>query len=155
MSGHSKWSTIKRKKAVIDAKRGKVFTKLINEIMIAARMGGADPDSNPRLRSSIQTAKGSNLPNEKIDRAIARGAGDLEGVTYDEVTYEGYGSGGVAILVDALTDNLNRTVAEVRSAFNNLREFMFQRVYIPEDRGLQGRTARKIIRLLAHQQGSQ
>jgi YebC/PmpR family DNA-binding regulatory protein len=118
MSGHSKWSTIKRKKAVIDAKRGKVFTKLIKEIMIAARMGGGDVDANPRLRSAVQTARGSNLPNDKIERAIQRGTGDLEGVSYEEVTYEGYGPGGVAILVDALTDNLNRTVAEIRSAFN-------------------------------------
>jgi YebC/PmpR family DNA-binding regulatory protein len=118
MSGHSKWSTIKRKKAVIDAKRGKVFTKLIKEIMIAARMGGGDADANPRLRSAIQTARGSNLPNDKIERAVLRGSGDLEGVSYDEVTYEGYGPEGVAILIDALTDNGNRTVAEVRSAFS-------------------------------------
>lgn len=118
MSGHSKWSTIKRKKAVVDAKRGKVFTKLIKEIMIAARMGGGDADANPRLRSAIQTARGSNLPNDKIDRAIKRGTGELEGVHYEEVTYEGYGPEGVAILVDALTDNGNRTVAEVRSSFN-------------------------------------
>jgi len=118
MSGHSKWSTIKRKKAVIDAKRGKVFTKLIKEIMIAARMGGGDVDANPRLRSAVQTARGSNLPNDKIDRAIQRGTGELEGVSYDEVTYEGYGPEGVAILIDALTDNGNRTVAEIRSAFN-------------------------------------
>jgi len=118
MSGHSKWSTIKRKKAVIDAKRGKVFTKLIKEIMIAARMGGGDADANPRLRSAIQTARGSNLPNDKIERAIKRGTGELEGVNYEEVTYEGYGPEGVAILVDALTDNGNRTVAEVRNSFN-------------------------------------
>lgn len=118
MSGHSKWSTIKRKKAVIDAKRGKVFTKLIKEIMVAARLGGGDADSNPRLRSAIQTARGSNLPNDKIDRAIKRGTGELDGVSYEEVTYEGYGPEGVALLVDALTDNVNRTVAEVRSAFN-------------------------------------
>lgn len=118
MSGHSKWSTIKRKKAVIDAKRGKVFTKLIKEIMIAARMGGGDADANPRLRSAMQTARGANLPNEKIERAIKRGTGELEGVSYEEVTYEGYGPDGVAILVDALTDNGNRTVAEVRNSFN-------------------------------------
>ncbi len=118
MSGHSKWSTIKRKKAVIDAKRGKVFTKLIKEIMIAARMGGGDADANPRLRSAIQTARGANLPNDKIERAIKRGTGELEGVSYEEVTYEGYGPEGVAILVDALTDNGNRTVAEVRNSFN-------------------------------------
>jgi YebC/PmpR family DNA-binding regulatory protein len=118
MSGHSKWSTIKRKKAVIDAKRGKVFTKLIKEIMIAARMGGGDADANPRLRSAVQTARGSNLPNDKIERAVLRGTGDLEGVRYDEVTYEGYGPEGVAILVDVMTDNGNRTVAEIRSAFS-------------------------------------
>lgn len=118
MAGHSKWSNIKRKKAVVDAKRGKVFTKLIKEIMVAARMGGGDPEANPRLRSAIQTSRGSNLPNDKIERAIARGTGDLEGVSYEEVTYEGYGPEGVALLVDALTDNVNRTVAEVRSSFN-------------------------------------
>ncbi len=118
MAGHSKWSNIKRKKAVVDAKRGKVFTKLIKEIMVAARMGGGDPEANPRLRSAIQTSRGSNLPNDKIERAIKRGTGELEGVNYEEVTYEGYGLDGVAILVDALTDNVNRTVAEVRSSFN-------------------------------------
>ena len=118
MAGHSKWSNIKRKKAVVDAKRGKVFTKLIKEIMVAARMGGGDPEANPRLRSAIQTSRGSNLPSDKIERAIARGTGDLEGVNYEEVTYEGYGPDGVALLVDALTDNVNRTVAEVRSSFN-------------------------------------
>lgn len=117
MSGHSKWSTIKRKKGAIDAKRGKIFTRLIKEITVAARMGGGDPDGNPRLRSAIQAGRGSNLPKDKIDLAIKRGTGELEGVSYDEVTYEGYGPDGVAILVDAMTDNTNRTVSEVRSAF--------------------------------------
>lgn len=117
MSGHNKWSTIKHKKAAVDAKRGKIFTRLIKEITVAARLGGGDADGNPRLRSAIQAARGANMPNDKIDKAILRGTGDLEGVSYDEVTYEGYGPDGVAILVDAMTDNTNRTVSEVRSTF--------------------------------------
>ncbi len=114
MSGHSKWSTIKRKKGALDAKRGKIFTKLIKEITIAARLGGGDPDGNPRLRTAIQTAKASNMPQDNITRAIAKGTGDLEGVSYEEGTYEGYGPGGVALLIAVLTDNRNRTGAEVR-----------------------------------------
>ena len=118
MSGHSKWSTIKRKKGAADAKRGKVFTKIIKEIMVAARMGGGDANSNPRLRSAVLAAKAENMPRDNIDRAIKKGTGDLEGVNYEEITYEGYGPGGVAMLVQVLTDNKNRTVADVRHIFS-------------------------------------
>jgi YebC/PmpR family DNA-binding regulatory protein len=117
MSGHSKWSTIKHKKAAKDAKRGKIFTKLIKEITVAARLGGGDVNANPRLRTAVLTARQSSMPADNIDRAIKKGTGELEGVTYEEVTYEAYGPGGVAILVHALTDNRNRTVAELRSLF--------------------------------------
>ncbi len=117
MSGHSKWSTIKRKKGANDAKRGKIFTKLIKEITVAARMGGGDPEGNPRLRSAITAAKSENMPKDNIERAIKKGTGDLEGVNYEEITYEGYGPGGVAVLVECLTDNKNRTVADVRHFF--------------------------------------
>jgi len=118
MSGHSKWATIKRKKAVIDAKRGKIFTKLIKEITIAARHGGGDPAGNPRLRLAVDNAKSQNMPQDNIDRAIKKATGELEGVTYHELTYEGYGPAGVAILVEVATDNKNRTVAEVRHLFS-------------------------------------
>lgn len=118
MSGHSKWATIKRKKAAIDAKRGKIFTKLIKEITIAARHGGGDPAGNPRLRLAIDNAKAQNMPQDNIDRAIKKATGELEGVTYHELTYEGYGSAGVAVLVEVATDNKNRTVAEVRHLFS-------------------------------------
>jgi YebC/PmpR family DNA-binding regulatory protein len=114
MSGHSKWSTIKHKKAALDAKRGKVFTKIIKELMVAAKTGGSDSDSNPRLRQAISTAKASNMPNDTMTRAIQKGAGELEGVNYEETSYEGYGPGGVAIMMDIMTDNKNRTVAEIR-----------------------------------------
>ena len=116
MSGHSKWSSIKHKKAKTDAARGKAFTKLIREITVAARQGGGDPDANPRLRLAIQAAKGQNMPNENIQRAVKKGAGDTDGANFDEITYEGYGPGGVALMIDALTDNRNRTTAEVRHA---------------------------------------
>jgi YebC/PmpR family DNA-binding regulatory protein len=118
MSGHSKWHTIKHKKGALDAKRGKLFTKLIKEIAVAARTGGGDPDSNARLRKAISDAKGANMPNDTIDRAVKRGTGELEGVNYEEITYEGYGPGGVAIMVDSMTDNRNRTVAEIRHIFS-------------------------------------
>jgi len=118
MSGHSKWSTIKRKKGAADAKRGKAFTKIIKEIMVTARMGGGDINSNPRLRSAVLAAKAENMPKDNIDRAIKKGTGELEGVTYEEITYEGYGPGGVAMLVQVLTDNKNRTVADVRHVFS-------------------------------------
>ena len=118
MSGHNKWSSIKHKKAAVDAKRGKVFTRYIREITVAARAGGDDPDANPRLRSAITAAKGVNMPKDNIDRAIARGAGGGEDSNIDEIRYEGYGQAGVAILVDCMTDNRNRTVSDVRSAFN-------------------------------------
>ncbi len=118
MSGHSKWSTIKRKKGAIDAKRGKIFTRLIKEITVAARMGGGDPDANPRLRSAIATAKTENMPKDNIERAIQKGTGELEGAVYEEITYEGYGPGGVAVLVDCMTDNKNRTVADIRYYFS-------------------------------------
>ncbi len=114
MSGHSKWSTIKRKKGAADAKRGKIFTRLMREITVAAKMGGGDPSGNPRLRTAIDAAKAQNMPKDNIERAIKKGTGELEGVTYDEVTYEGYGPGGVAFLIECLTDNKNRAAAEVR-----------------------------------------
>ncbi len=119
MSGHSKWSTIKHKKAAKDAKRGKIFTKLIREITVAARMGNSgDPNFNPRLRTAIAAAKSASMPADNIERAIKKGTGDLEGATYEDVTYEGYGPGGVAILVNCLTDNRNRTVSSIRATFN-------------------------------------
>jgi len=118
MSGHSKWSTIKRKKGVVDAKRGRIFTKVIKEVTIAARMGGGDPDGNPRLRSAMAAAKNANMPLDNVERAIKKGTGDLEGVVYEEVNYEGYGPGGVAVLVETVTDNRNRTVSEVRHLFS-------------------------------------
>ncbi len=117
MSGHSKWHTIKHKKGATDAKRGKIFTKLIKEITVAARTGGGDEAANARLRKAVSDAKGANMPNETIDRAIKRGTGDLEGVNYEEITYEGYGIGGVAVLIETMTDNRNRTVAEIRHIF--------------------------------------
>ncbi len=117
MSGHSKWSTIKRKKGANDAKRGKMFTKLIKEITIAAKMGGGDPEGNPRLRSAVTAAKGENMPKDNIDRAIKKGTGDLGGAIYEEILYEGYGPGGVAVLVETMTDNKNRTVADIRHFF--------------------------------------
>jgi YebC/PmpR family DNA-binding regulatory protein len=118
MSGHSKWATIKHKKGALDAKRGKIFTRLIKEITIAAKGGGGDPDGNPRLRTAILAAKAENMPQENIKRAIQRGTGELEGVSYEEVTFEGYGPGGVAVLVDVLTDNRNRAVSEIRHGFS-------------------------------------
>jgi YebC/PmpR family DNA-binding regulatory protein len=137
MSGHSKWANIKHRKGAQDAKRGKIFTRLIKEITVAARMGGGgDIDSNPRLRSAVAAAKNVNMPKDNIERAIKKGTGELEGETYEEIRYEGYGPGGVAVLVDCMTDNRNRTVGEVRYAFTksggNLGEsgcvaFMFDR----------------------------
>ena len=117
MSGHSKWATIKRKKAALDSKRGKMFTRLIKEITIAARDGGGDPDGNPRLRLAVDNAKSANMPADNIDRAIKKATGELEGAQYHEVIYEGYGPGGIAILIEAATDNKNRTIAEVRHIF--------------------------------------
>lgn len=116
MSGHSKWSSIKHKKAKTDAARGKIFTKLIREITVAAREGGGDQEANPRLRLAVQSAKAQNMPNDNIQRAIKKGTGELEGSRFEEITYEGYGPGGVALLIDVLTDNKNRTTAEVRHA---------------------------------------
>jgi YebC/PmpR family DNA-binding regulatory protein len=118
MSGHSKWATIKHKKGALDAKRGKIFTRLIKEVTIAAKTGGGDPDGNPRLRGAIAAAKAENMPADNIKRAIQRGTGELEGVNYEEITYEGYGPGGVAVIVDVLTDNKNRAVSEIRHAFS-------------------------------------
>jgi len=135
MSGHSKWANIKRRKEAQDSKRGKIFTKLIKEIAVAARVGGADPEANPRLRLAIQNAKGVNMPKENINRAIKKGAGE-DGADYSEITYEGYGPNGVAIFVETTTDNVNRTVSNVRSYFtkyggslgtNGSLEFIFQR----------------------------
>jgi len=117
MSGHSKWSTIKHKKAALDSKRGKIFTKIIKEITVAAKTAGGDPNTNPRLRLAIANAKANNMPADNVDRAVKKGTGELEGVSYEEVTYEGYGAGGVAVLVHCLTDNKNRTAAEIRSLF--------------------------------------
>ncbi len=117
MSGHSKWSSIKHKKAATDAKRGKIFTKLIKEITVAARLGGGDLDANPRLRTAIAAAKNENMPKDNIERAINKGTGELEGVNYEESIYEGYGPGGAAVLIESLTDNKNRTVADIRSIF--------------------------------------
>lgn len=114
MSGHSKWHSIKHKKAATDAKRGKLFTRLIRELTIAARHGGGDPESNPRLRTAVQTAKAANMPGKNIDNAIKRGTGEIEGVAYEEITYEGYGPAGVALCIETVTDNKNRTSAEIR-----------------------------------------
>jgi YebC/PmpR family DNA-binding regulatory protein len=118
MSGHSKWSSIKHKKGAADAKRGKIFTKLIKEITVAARMGGGDPASNPRLRTAILTAKSENMPKDNLERAIKKGTGELEGVNYEEIMYEGYGPGGAAVIIESLTDNKNRAVADIRYIFN-------------------------------------
>jgi len=117
MSGHSKWSTIKHKKGAADAKRGKIFTRILKEMTVAARLGGGDPNGNPRLRAAVAEAKANNMPKDNIERAIKRGTGELEGATYEEITYEGYGPGGVAIIVEALTDNTNRTTPEIRHIF--------------------------------------
>jgi len=117
MSGHSKWSSIKHKKAAKDAKRGKIFTKMIKEITVAARMGGGDVNANPRLRTAVTTARAASMPSDNIERAIKKGTGELEGVNYEEINYEGYGPAGVAIMVSVLTDNRNRTVAEIRNIF--------------------------------------
>jgi YebC/PmpR family DNA-binding regulatory protein len=136
MSGHSKWATIKHKKGAADAKRGRLFTKLIKEITMAARLGGGDPGGNPRLRKAIDDAKAVNMPADNIKRGIQRGTGELPGVSYEEVTYEGYGPGGVAVLIEAMTDNKNRTLPEIRTIFSknggNLGEsgsvrFLFQK----------------------------
>lgn len=118
MSGHSKWANIRHKKGAADARRGKVFTKLIKEITVAARAGSGDPAANPRLRAAINAAKAENMPKDNIERAIKKGTGELEGVSYDESTYEGYGPGGAAILIDSLTDNKNRAVSEIRHTLN-------------------------------------
>src|SRR3954468_9966947 len=118
MAGHSKWANIKHRKAAADSKKGKVFTRLIREITVAAKAGGGDPDSNPRLRLSLEKAREANMTKDSVTRAIQRGTGELEGVSYDEVRYEGYGPAGAAVLIDCLTDNRTRTVAEVRHAFS-------------------------------------
>ena len=118
MSGHSKWSTIKRKKGALDAKRGKIFSKLVKEIAVAAKAGGGDPESNPRLRTVLMACKSANLPKDKIETAIKKGSGEVDGANYEEIRYEGYGAGGVGIIVDTLTDNKNRTVGDVRFALN-------------------------------------
>ena len=118
MAGHSKWAQIKRKKAVTDARRGQLWTKLLKEITVSARLGGGDPEGNPRLRAAVQEAKSANVPNDNIERAIKRGTGELEGVSYEEAVYEGYAIGGVAVLVEAVTDNKNRTVSDMRHLFS-------------------------------------
>jgi YebC/PmpR family DNA-binding regulatory protein len=124
MSGHSKWATTKHKKAAIDAKRGKIFTKIGKEITVAARLGGGDPDGNPRLRTAVVNAKSVSMPAENIKRAIQKGTGELPGVAYEEITYEGYGPNGVAIIIDVMTDNRNRTVAEIRHTMEKLGKGM-------------------------------
>ncbi len=118
MAGHSKWANIKRRKGAVDAKRGKIFTKIIKEIMVAARLGGGDINGNPRMRSAVLAAKDENMPKENIERAIKKGTGDLDGVSYEEIIYEGYGPGGVAMMVECMTDNRVRTVADVRHFFS-------------------------------------
>ncbi len=118
MSGHSKWATTKHKKAAVDAKRGKIFTKITKEITVAARLGGGDVDGNPRLRTAVAKAKAVSMPAENIKRAVQKGTGELPGVSYEEITYEGYGPGGVAVIVEAMTDNRNRTVSEIRNIFS-------------------------------------
>ncbi len=118
MSGHSKWHSIKHKKAKVDAARGKIFTKIIKELTVAARMGGGDPEANPRLRTALSAAKSANMPNKNIENAVKKGTGELPGVVYEDVTYEGYGPGGVAVFIEALTDNKVRTVAEIRHTFS-------------------------------------
>lgn len=150
MSGHSKWSTIKRKKGKADAQRGKLFTKIIRVITVAARSGGGDPETNAKLKTAIQLAKENNMPNENIEKAIKRGTGEADGVSYEEIIYEGYGPGGVAVLIEALTDNKNRTIPEVRKIFSknagNLGEngcvawmfdkrgyFIFEKTKVSED----------------------
>ena len=141
MSGHSKWATIRRKKEKTDAARGRIFTKVIKEIVVAARMGGGDQDANPRLRTAVQAARDVNMPQDNINRAIKKGTGDLPGTVYEEVTYEGYGAGGCAILMEVVTDNKNRTVAEIRHLFSkyggNLAEtnavaYLFNRTALVE-----------------------
>ena len=136
MSGHSKWHSIKHKKAAIDAKRGAMFTKVIKELTVAARMGGGDPDSNARLRTAVNAAKAANMPNDNIERAIKKGTGELEGVHYEEITYEGYAPGGVALICEVMTDNRNRTASEIRHMFtkhggslgqSNSVAFLFER----------------------------
>jgi len=124
MSGHSKWATTKHKKAAIDAKRGKIFTKIGKEITVAARLGGGDPDGNPRLRTAVVNAKSVSMPAENIKRAIQKGTGELPGVAYEEITYEGYGPNGVAIIIEVMTDNRNRTVAEIRHTMEKLGKGM-------------------------------
>ena len=118
MAGHYKWSSIKHKKAATDAKRGKLYTRITKEIILAAKLGGGDPDTNPRLRTAMLAARGANMPRDNIERAIKRGTGDLEGVSYEEITYEGYGHNGVGIVVETMTDNKNRTVSEIRHMFS-------------------------------------
>lgn len=147
MSGHSKWHTIKHKKGAADAKRGRLFTKVIKEITVAARVGGGDPEGNPRLRTVILAAKAANMPKDNIEKAIKKGTGELPGVSYEEITYEGYGPGGVALYVQALTDNRNRTLPEIRHLFakyggnlgeSNCVSWMFEKkgyIIVPKGKG--------------------
>ena len=162
MSGHNKWSTIKHKKGKADAIRGRVFTKLIREISIAARMGGGDQDANPRLRKALLEARAANMPKPNIERAVAKGSGELEGVAYEDITYEGYGPGGVAVLVEAVTDNRNRIVSEVRFIFSKHGGKMAEPnsvAYLFEPKGqinlTRGETAEDELYLLALDAGAE
>ena len=137
MSGHSKWSTIRHKKGAADAKRGKIFTKLIKEIMVAARMGGGDQMANPRLRAAIIAAKAENMPKDNIDRAIKKGAGELDGAAYEEINYEGYGPGGVAVLVEIMTDNRNRAASDVRHIFSKKGSIVFNKDKVSEEEAME------------------
>src|SRR5471032_184058 len=134
MSGHSKWATIKHKKGATDAKRGKIFTRLIKEITIAAKGGGGDPDGNPRLRGAIAAAKAENMPADNIKRAIQKGTGELEGASYEEIQFEGYGPGGVAVIVQTMTDNRNRAVSEIRHAFSKNGVIVVAKSAVDEDK---------------------
>ena len=130
MAGHSKWSNIKHRKGAQDAKRGKLFTKIIKEITISARIGGGIPSSNPRLRKAIENAKSNNMPGEKIENAIKKGTGELEGINYQEMIYEGYGPGGISLVIEVITDNKNRTVAEIRHLFQNMEVLLVKLVVL-------------------------
>ena len=154
MSGHSKWSTIKRKKGAADAKRGKAFSKIIRELTVAARVGGSDPHGNSRLRIVVDKAKAANMPRDNIERAIKKGTGELEGESYEEVSYEGYAPGGVALLIEVMTDNKNRTVSDIRHTLTKMGGLFIKKYYFenkPMDFALIHQTALKLQNVLQHQ----